>query len=74
MALGKELMSGWWCMQCKGSRLQFLDDCELWTMEELVIRGMEAETKIGDPQLGVKQKPWWPFIPLSNYMTPLLHC
>ncbi len=24
--------------------------------------------------LGVKQKPWWPFIPLSNYMIPLLHC
>jgi hypothetical protein len=45
MALGKESMSGWWCMQCKGLRLQFLDDCELWTMEELVIRGMEAETK-----------------------------
>ena len=74
MALGKESVSGWWCMQCKGSRLQFLDDCGLWTMEELVIRGMEAETKKGDPQLGVKQKPWWPFIPLSNYMTPFLHC
>jgi hypothetical protein len=45
MALGKESMSGWWCMQYKGLRLQFLDGCELWTMEELVIRGMEAETK-----------------------------
>ncbi len=51
-----------------------MEDCELWTMEELVIRGMKAETKKGDPQLGVKQKPWWPFILLSNYMTPLLHC
>ena len=35
---------------------------------------MEAETKKRDPKLGVKQKPWWPFIPLSNYMTPPLHC
>jgi hypothetical protein len=74
MAVGKESMSGWWCMQCKGSRHQFLDDCELWTMEELVIRGVEAVSKPGDPQLGVKQQPWWPFIPISNYMTPLLHC
>ena len=23
---------------------------------------------------GVKKKQWWPFIPLSNYMIPLLHC
>ncbi len=74
MALGKKSMSGWWCMQCKGSRLQFLNDCELWMMEELVRSGLEAETKKGDPQLGVKQRPWWPFIPLSNYMIPLLHC
>ena len=51
-----------------------MDDCELWTMQELVIRGTEAETKKGEPMLGVKQKPWWPFIPLSNYMIPLLHC
>ena len=43
-------------------------------MEELVIRGIEAETKKGEPKLGVKQKPWWPFIPISNYMIPLLHC
>jgi hypothetical protein len=74
MALGIEPMSGWWCMQCKGSRLQFFGNCELWMMEELVRSGMEAETKKEDPQLGVKQRPWWPFIPLSNYMIPLLHC
>ena len=35
---------------------------------------MEAETQKGEPKLGVKQKPWWPFIPISNCMTPLLHC
>jgi hypothetical protein len=33
----------------------------------------DAERKKGDPLLGVKIKPWWPFIPLSNYMIPLLH-
>ncbi len=26
MALGKESMSGWWCMLCKASRRQFLDE------------------------------------------------
>ena len=35
---------------------------------------MEAETTKGNPLLGVKQRPWWPFIPISNYMTPILHC
>jgi hypothetical protein len=45
MVLGKESMSTWWCMQCKGSRHPFLDDCEIWTMQELVIRSTEAETK-----------------------------
>jgi hypothetical protein len=24
--------------------------------------------------LGVEQRPWWPFIPLTNYVSPLLHC
>jgi hypothetical protein len=58
MALGKEGMSGWWCMQCKGARHQFSEDCELWTMEELVRCRIEAETTKGNPKLGVKQGPW----------------
>jgi hypothetical protein len=45
MVLGKESMSTWWCMQFKGSRHPFLNDCEIWTMQELVIRSTEAETK-----------------------------
>jgi hypothetical protein len=43
-------------------------------MEELVRCSADAETKKGDPLLGVKKKLWWPFILLSNYMVPLLHC
>ena len=23
---------------------------------------------------GVKKKPWWPFIPITHYVIPLLHC
>jgi len=39
-------------------------------------KGDGSRNKKGEPMLGVKvkQKPWWPFIPLSNYMIPLLHC
>jgi hypothetical protein len=62
-------------MQCKASRLQFKhDDCEMWTMEELVRCGNNAEKNIGNPVLGVKKKPWWLFIPLLNYLVPLLDC
>jgi hypothetical protein len=74
MALGKESMAGHWCMQCTSSKAQFLDDGTMWTMEEMVRLGKEAEHKKGKLQLGIKQQPWWPFIPISNYMVPLLHC
>jgi hypothetical protein len=43
-------------------------------MEELVRCGKDAEKNKGNPVLGVKKKPWWPFIPLMNYLVPLLHC
>jgi hypothetical protein len=43
-------------------------------MDKLVRCGKDAETRQGDPLLGVKKKPWWPFIPLGNCMVPLLHC
>jgi hypothetical protein len=33
-----------------------------------------AKNNNNEPQLGVKKRPWWPFIPLTNYVTPLLHC
>ncbi len=43
-------------------------------MEDLVRCGKDAKKNRGDPVLGVKKKPWWPFIPLAHYMAPLLHC
>ncbi len=36
--------------------------------------GKDAETKKGEPLLGVKKKPWWPLIPLDYFMVPLPHC
>ncbi len=75
MVLGKESMAGWWCMLCKASRAQFLDkDIEKWAMDDLVSCGINAESNNNEPKLGVKQRPWWPFIPLTNYVSPLLHC
>ena len=59
----------------KASRKQFLDEqSKMWTMDELVSGGMNAESSNKEPLLGIKQQPWWPFIPLTNYVTPLLHC
>jgi hypothetical protein len=56
MALEKESMAAWWCMQCKASMSQFMDEnSEMWTMDELVRCGIIAENT---PQLGIKQRPW----------------
>jgi len=35
---------------------------------------MKKKKQKGEPKLGVKKKPWWPFIPVSHFMVPLLHC
>ena len=75
MALRKESMAGWWCMLCKASRAQFLDeDIEKWIMDDLVSCGINVKSNNNEPKLGVKQQPWWPFIPLTNYVSLLLHC
>jgi hypothetical protein len=48
MAMGKESMSGHWCMQCT-MQMQCtlnqaqLNDVKMWTMEELSMLGDEAE-------------------------------
>lgn len=75
MVLGKESMASHWCMLCKEHKDNFLTKtCKMWTMEELVTAGEAAKNTKGDPELGIKQEPWWPFIPLDNYIVPLLHC
>jgi hypothetical protein len=54
---------------------QFLGkDIERWTIKDLVSCRMNAESNNFEPKLGVKQRPWWPFIPLTHYVSPLLHC
>ena len=33
-----------------------------------------AATQNGKLEMGVKQMPWFPFIPVAHHMVPLLHC
>jgi hypothetical protein len=41
-------------------------------MKEYIEVGQQSRES-GNPQLGVNKKPWWQFIPLENYVVPLLH-
>jgi hypothetical protein len=50
------------------------ENSEMWMMDELVRCGIIGESTNDEPMLGIKQRPWWPFIPLTNYVSPLLHC
>jgi hypothetical protein len=59
-------------MQCTSPRAKFLEDGTLWKMEDMVRLGKGL--KNGQMHLEIKQQPWWPFIPLKNYMVPLQHC
>ena len=63
-------------MQCKATKSQFMgENSEMWTMDKLVRCGIIGESTNNDkPKLGIKQRPWWPFILLTNYVSPLLHC
>lgn len=62
---------------------------EHWTMEDLVKFAQSYAAQVEEwkqtdvkkrtkneppPQLGVKEEPWWNFIPLDHYIVPLLHC
>ncbi len=62
-------------MLCKSAYSKFMDGAlEMWTMEEYTRCGSISESSKDEPQLRVKQRPWWPFIPLTHYVPPLLYC
>jgi hypothetical protein len=46
----------------------------MWNVYEYVRCRLIDENNNNKPQLGVKQWPWWPLIPLTNYVSPLLYC
>ena len=80
MVLGKESMSGHWCHLCQLSAKEFADLKKIgkaWTykeMEELGAKFVGDKDAKKKPTLGVKDVPWWNFIPLEHFICPLLHC
>jgi hypothetical protein len=75
MALGREGMSHHHCQQCQMGRSKFKIKDAIgvpWTMQTYIEIGHICQTS-HIQQLGMKSEPWWPFIPLENFMVPLLH-
>jgi hypothetical protein len=80
--LGRENMSGSWCMWCDSHPSQWNNDLStdrenlLWTIQRLkevkdkITRG---ELKQAKDKLGVVEYPIWDFIEPCNYMLPQLH-
>jgi len=71
MSMGRESMAGYWCLLCCANRPQFQGDYPPWLMEDLCRLGDEA-AQDGKPKMGVKQRPWFPFIPVARHMVPPL--
>ena len=71
--LGREAMSGQHCMMCKlVVKSSTNTDSLPWTFPDLVQIGEDLCT---GGVMGVKQKPWWPFLKFEHLvMVPLLHC
>jgi hypothetical protein len=74
-ALGRVGMSPHHFLHCKMGRSEFKNIGAIglpWTMKEYIEVGQQSRESCNS-QLGVKKEPWWQFIPLDNYMVPLLH-
>jgi hypothetical protein len=78
IALGKEGSAGWWCTYCKLKR----DDWQAaghargraWTIEELAEHAGElVGSETARERMGVKTRPVFESIPISHYITPILH-
>ena len=82
MLLGKEGMSGNWCHICKLSKKEFSDlvrNGDPWAYDEMESLANWYKEKVKmkpstDPKLGMKDVPWFTFIPLNHFVVPLLHC
>ena len=84
MVLGKEGMSGNWCHLCMLNAKEFEDlakDGDEYTyalMKQFADHYKTELTKekatAPKAQFGMKDDPSWPFIPLSHFIVPLLHC
>jgi hypothetical protein len=82
MVIGKEGMSGWWCSYCKLFKNDWQplghERGELWTIQALTehaerIANEEINTKDIQEVCGVRGKPIFDSIPLTHFITPILH-
>ncbi|KAL7524102.1 hypothetical protein ACHAXR_002598, partial [Thalassiosira sp. AJA248-18] len=78
MALGREGMMGAWCYLCRLSHAEFQDllrEGDDWVMAALQAMAKEVAHPSFKEQSknGVKVAPWWWFIPLRNFLPPILH-
>ena len=81
--LGRDNMSGSWCMWCRMAPSQWnkedgipLQDEEEWTIETLKAQKVllsEGRLKKPIEIRGVVDFPLWDFIPVSHYIYPVLH-
>ena len=81
--LGRDNMSGSWCMWCRMAPTQWnkedgipLQDEEEWTIETLKApKVLLSEGRLKKPIeiRGVVDFPLWDFIPVSHYIYPVLH-
>jgi hypothetical protein len=73
--LGKEGAANSWCIYCKHGPPQWSvpnhDKGECWTMEDL--EEMADSNKKGTKRMGVKRRTYFPWIPVENYILPVLH-
>mmetsp|Transcript_24585 Transcript_24585/g.38594 ORF Transcript_24585/g.38594 Transcript_24585/m.38594 type:complete len:992 (+) Transcript_24585:233-3208(+) len=73
--LGKEGAANSWCIYCMLGPQQWSipnhDRGQCWTMEDL--NEMADSDKKGAKRMGVKRRSYFPWIPLKNYILPILH-
>lgn len=73
--LGKEGAANSWCIYCMHGPQQWSipnhDKGQCWTMEDL--NEMADSDKKGPKRMGVKRRSYFPWIPLKNYILPILH-
>lgn len=84
MALGRSGYDGAWCLYCTTPKTTWKkihedDNCncngELWSIRSLTNQCVlnQNNGNQGATGLGVREPPWFPFIPMTNVLFPLLH-
>ena len=77
MLLGMADMSNIWCIYCLLRKHEWMEAGHALTEDQIrtIAKNLELadSAAMGTNRFGVKFKPYWPFIPILNYIVPLLH-